>query len=252
MNISSRFSEFGMTGAFFWIAQLIYFAITHSTESLERIAAGIDAINPYIALISSLPDSFADIPGTLVTVIGLIGIFITGLILNLLGSYFFIFEDFLLNRHLRKNAGWLARMMGSCPGTVNDDYLWLRNEFSPRLYLDPRQAYKLARLTSACTRIQSFLFSYIQVFGGKGIPEMLSDQVHLWRTARAIGITFWLLALETLGFYLFDNHGSVGAVMGWGAGLFLLGIYTTLRPYNRMCHTLFTLTCATYNRQQGG
>lgn len=248
MNISSRFSEFGMTGAFFWIAQLVYFAVIHDAKVLEFAPGWIEAINQYQPLADKLPQTFVDVASSLLTAFGIIGIFVTGLILNLLGSYFFLFEDIYFNRHLHRNQGWLDKMIGGCPGAVHDDYIRLRKEFGNRIFVPFMQSVKRAQLTSCCTRVQSFLFSYIHVFGDNGSPDMLSDHVHLWRTARAIGITFWVLAIEILAFGL---HGSGWATAGTGIALFLLGIYTTLRSYNRMCQTLLTLACATYGRQQG-
>jgi len=248
MNISSRFSEFGMTGAFFWIAQIIYFALVHDTELQELVPAWIASLNHYQALTDALPQTFKDVAGSMLTAFGLIGIFVTGLILNLLGSYFFLFEDIYLNRHLEKNHSWLDKMIDECPGAVHDDYLKLRKEFGANIFASAQRSFKRLRLTSCCTRVQSFLFSYIHVFGDNGTPEVLSDHVHLWRTARAIGITFWVLSVEIL---LFDLHGSEWIAILLAILLFLAAIYTTLRSYNRMCQTLFTLACATYSRQQG-
>ncbi len=247
MNISSRFSEFGMTGAFFWIAQIIYFALVHDTELQELAPGWIASLDHYQALTKALPQTFKDVAGALLTAFGLIGIFVTGLILNLLGSYFFLFEDIYLNRHLKTNHGWLDKMVDECPGAVRDDYLRLRKEFGANIFVSARQGLKRLLLTGCCTRVQSFLFSYIHVFGDNGSPEVLSDHVHLWRTARAIGITFWVLSVEIL---VFGLHGSEWIAILVSIALFLAAIYTTLRSYNRMCHTLFTLACATYSRQQ--
>lgn len=248
MSISSRFSEFGMTGAFFWIAQILYFALAHDTELLELAPGWIESLRPYQLLVDALPQSLASVAGSLLTAFGLIGIFVTGLILNLLGSYFFPVEDIAFSRHLQRNRGWLDQMIGGCPGAVNDDYARLREEFGTRIFVSPQQFVRRMRLTSRCTRVQSFLFSYIHVFGDNGWPDMLSDHVHLWRTARAIGVTFWVLCFEIL---VFGLHASEWITATTGVSLFLLSIITTLRSYNRMCHTLFTLACATYGRQQG-
>ena len=247
MNISSRFSEFGLTGAFFWIAQIIYFSVVHDTEVLKYSPEWIATINQYQPLAEKLPQTFIDVTSSLLTAFGIIGIFVTGLILNLLGSYFFLFEDIYFNRHLDRNREWLEDMIGDCPGAVRDDYLKLREEFGTRIFVSPLKGFERARLTSCCTRVQSFLFSYIHVFGDNGSPETLGDHVHLWRTARAIGITFWVLAIEILTFGL---HGPGWWTAALGILLTLLGVYTTLRSYNRMCQTLFTLACATHGRQR--
>lgn len=251
MNISSRFSEFGMTGAFFWIAQLIYIVIAHNAELLENAPTWLAHLDKYQPLTLALPQTLTDVSVSLLTAFGIIGIFVTGLILNLLGSYFFLFEDIYFNRHLDKNHSWLDNMIQSCTGIVNDDYSTLRKDFGTQIFASLPVSIKRAKLTGCCTRVQSFLFSYVHVFGNNGTPDMLSDHVHLWRTARAIGITFWVLSIEILVFFLRDDHGSANTAVIAAAVLFLLGIYTTLRSYNRMCHTLFTLACATFGSQQG-
>jgi len=247
VNISARFTEFGMTGAFFWIAQLIYLALTHDDVILQAMPHWQAFFDQYQELGESLPPALSETAGSLLTAFGLIGIFVTGLILNLLGSYFFAFENIFFARHLARNADWMSGMMRGCTGAVQEDYRLIRQQFGAGLFVALPQVWHRLRLSPACKRVQSFLFAFIHVFGDNGTPELLSDQVHLWRTARALGITFWFLSVEML---VLGHQDSTSVQLAWAALLFLLGIYTTLRSYNRMCHTLFTMACATFNRQQ--
>lgn len=247
MNISARFAEFGMTGAFFWIAQITYVFITHDVD-VVKVAPGWECVfMRYQEMGEAMPEVLKQVAEGLLTAFALIGIFVTGLILNLLGSYFFVFENVFFARHLDRNTRWMDVMMRGCAGAVSEDYQQIREEFGTKIIVPAGQVWRRLLLSPQCKRVQSFLFSYIHVFGDNGTPEMLNDHVHLWRTARAIGITFWFLCVEIL---VLEYHGSIFVQMGLAVLFILLAIYTTLRSYNRMCHTLFTMACATNSRQK--
>ncbi len=245
MNINARFAEFGMTGAFFWIAQLFYLAMARDSETQQALQDFFGQIDTITAV---MPQIFEDVGSSLLTAIGLIGIFVTGLALNLLGSYFVVLENRIFARHLQRNQAWMDAMMEGCAGPVAADYRRVRDEFDTALLsFNPRTSLQRLRLSGECKHVQAFLFSFIHVFGNNGLPEALKDQVHLWRTARAIGATFVFLGFE-IAYLEFVGTAKWQAMLA--LGFFAVGSYFTLRAYQRMCDTLLTTACATYSRQQ--
>lgn len=245
MNISARFAELGMTGAFFWIAQLFYLVMARDSETQQALQELFTQINEATAI---MPAIFEEVGGSLLTAIGLIGIFVTGLALNLLGSYFVVLENRIFARHLQRNQGWMDAMMEGCAGPTSEDYRRVRDEFDTALLsFNIRTSLQRMRLSDKCKHVQAFLFSFIHVFGDNGLPEALKDQVHLWRTARAIGATFFFLGFQ-IAYLEFIGPAKWQAILA--LGFFAAGSYFTLRAYQRMCYTLFTTSCATYSRQR--
>jgi len=242
MNISSRFTEFGMTGAFFWISQVLLFNLGLSQEMVDIIPQWVQVWGGYQGM---LPNVVQDTAGSLLTAFGIIGIFVTGLILDLIGSYFAPLEMTIFNRHLKRNRGWLDTLSAQCPENVRCDYQTLRDHFATTLFVTPRQSWQRIRMARECQNIQTFLFSYVHVFSS--LSETLIDNMHLWRTARAISTTLLILAFEVI--YI-NYYGTIEqpTYIALNLGLFGLSAFLTLRSYSRLCFTLFSLACATQKK----
>lgn len=249
MKISARFAEFGMTGALFWIMQLAYVTIVHDTEIVDSLQPFIDSLKGYKGLWDKAPSEIKNVGGNLLTAVGLIGIFVTGLFLYLLGSYFFILENRHFIKQLKRNSSWMDDMMKSCTGTVSEDYQQICNKSGVKFFFfdSVKKLHWRWQLSRQCKNVQSFLFSFIQVFCKNGSSEILSDNVHVWRISRAIGIIFFVLCLQIL---LLDFHGRGIVQFGSAAAFLFLAIYTTLRSYDRLCYTLFSMACATHHSRQ--
>lgn len=244
MNISSRFTEFGMTGAFFWISQIVFFGLAYDQQLADLIPRWVSVWNSYQA---GLPKVLEDSAGSLLTVFGVIGIFITGLILDLMGSYFAFSELTIFNRHLKRNQNWLNDMTRQCPENIQQDYRALRDNFDTHFIASPKKMWQRIGLADECKHIETFLFSFIHVYSS--LSEMLVDTMHLWRTSRAISTTLLILAIEVI--YL-NIRGDLSDWTYIAAHLALFGLsaFITLRSYSRLCFTLFSLACATQSKSQ--
>ncbi|NOX77224.1 MAG: hypothetical protein GXP17_11575 [Gammaproteobacteria bacterium] len=259
MNISTRFTEFAMTGAFFWISQFIFFGFVHQDEFMSYLPQWMGVLYGYEVMI---PKIFQGAMGSMLTAFGLIGIFVTGLIMDLLGVYFTPLERIILNRHLHRNDDWMDKITAECSPTVHDDYVQLKEHFGTGFVVSPKQTQKRFSLGRQCRRMQAFLFSYIHAFSSNVTSEILIDNVHLWRTTRAISTTLLFLGFEVLALYFHTDADPVSNVsvtvtdtviydkeliysMMTAYALFLLSATLTLSAYTRMCFSLFTLACAT-------
>jgi len=243
MNISPRFTEFGMTGAFFWISQIIFFGLAYNQGLVDLIPQWVMVWDGYQAM---LPNVLQESAGSLLTVFGVIGIFITGLMLDLMGSYFALSELTIFNRHLERNQSWLNDLTDQCPENIKHDYRTLRDLFDTDFIVSPKKVWERIGMADECKHIQTFLFSFIHVFSS--MSEMLVDNMHLWRTSRAISTTLLILAIEVI--YLnFSGDLSDWKYIAANLALFGLSAFITLRSYSRLCFTLFSLACTTQEKQ---
>lgn len=243
MNISPRFTEFGMTGAFFLLSQLcvIIFVLDPALVAQAAVQNWARALDVYQ---DSLPGLLKDTTKSLFAVVGVISIFVTGLILDLIGSYFAFLEMILFNRHLRRNRGWLNDMAAHCQETVRKDYQRLRDEFGTDFLVGPRQLWQRFQMNSAYKNIQAYLFAHIQVFAS--MSETLVDNMHLWRTSRAVSTTLLILSIEV---FLFGEQSHRAWLVF--AVLFFLSALITLRSYSRLCFSLFSMACVTQQKIAG-
>jgi len=267
MNFGARFSEFGMTGAVFWICQILLFTIgTGHIQGAELLTD----IEHFIGTDKTHSSVLQSAAGSLLTVFGLIGIFVTGLVLDMVGSIFFMQEMRIFGGHITRNSDWLDNMTDKCSTAITDDYRDFKNEFNDsavstkdkinRLF-DPRFHSQRFALRFHYRRLQTYLLSYIHVYSANGSSEQLMDHVHVWRTARAISTALFIIAIEAIYFidkisfeWLFCNQESC-PTPEWVSMVFVhfiliaLSTMLTLKSYNRMCFSLLTLACATNNHQ---
>ncbi len=262
MNFGARFSEFGMTGAVFWICQILLFTVGTGEIEGEKL---LTLLGEFIGTNSNQSSVLQNAAGSLLTVFGLIGIFVTGLLLDMVGSIFFMQEMRIFGEHITRNFDWLNNMTNKCPTAIVTDYQDFKNEFDDselptqkkisRLF-DPRFHYHRYTLRFHFRRLQTYLLSYIHVYSPNGTSQQLMDHVHVWRTARAISMVLLIVAIEVLSFeHIFHtadeaphaNGQQTELVIHWT--LFAISALLTLKSYNRMCYSLFTLACATNNHQ---
>ncbi|HHI94908.1 MAG TPA: hypothetical protein ENK04_15635 [Gammaproteobacteria bacterium] len=260
MNFGARFSEFGMTGAVFWICQILLFTIGTGE------AAGEQFLNMLSAFIGTEEQSpiLKSAAGSLLTIFGLIGIFVTGLVLDMIGSIFFMQEMRIFGGHISRNTDWLSSMTKKCSVSVAKDYRDFQEEFGDKnisnkqkyvRLLDPRFHYRRFTLRPGYRHLQTFLLSYIHVYSANGASDQLTDHVHVWRTSRAISTALFIVAIEVIAFENFTHaadeipHDSGPTTLIIYGTLFALSAMLTLKSYNRMCFSLFTLSCATNSHQ---
>lgn len=264
MNFGARFSEFGMTGAVFWIAQILLLTIGVGEESGQAV---LNLLSNFIGDSESTSPILQSAAGSLLTVFGLIGIFITGLILDMMGSVFFMQEMRIFGEHISRNESWMSKMTKQCSSVLGDDYQDFRKEFSEKdtsiksklaELFDPKFHYRRFALRFHYRRLQTFLLSYIHVYSANGMSDQLTDHVHVWRTARAISMALFIVAIEVVAFDHFSHtddeiphkailDSTTALIMHWL--LFAASALLTLKSYNRMCYSLFTLSCATNSHQ---
>ncbi len=243
MNLSTRFTEFALTGAFFWIGQFIFFGFGYDRELMEILPRWMGVYYGYEVL---LPEAIKDTSSTMLSAFGLIGIFMTGLIMDMLSIYFTPFERIIFNRHIWRNRDWMDNATESCSPAMYSDYQTLINSFGYDYFPPASKSIERLRLGRECQRIEAFLFSYIHVFSANAASDILLDHLHHWRTSRALSTVLLILCAEAMYFSFFP--GSPWWILGLGYIFIFFSAWLTLSSYSRMCFSLFTLACATQGK----
>ncbi len=183
MQISDRFVDYGVVGAFFLIVQYVLLALWGQAGWI---------INHLSALAQPIPTQLTIPVATLLTILGIIGIFFFGLFFDLFTIFSFPLEIFVFYNFFKDNQGWLEKMqeqdkwsfleknIKNFPTTSNDPKSKLRFIF---LFLHPSH---LHDVQASYYRLRYFLNSFILLNSGVTQFDELTDQKHMWRTSRAI------------------------------------------------------------------
>jgi hypothetical protein len=219
MLISDKYSEYGVTGAFFWVTQLFVILVI-SEKPLEIWRAWMMIIEPFFEVIpATLKVSIAGVLAAL----GIMAIFVAGLLLDLLGSYYIIPETFIFRHQIEKNRDWLSHFVEENSSFIKEDFdyflthpenFWKFEKYrfgifpgtSPRSYLpfqkrvlppkDYQEYQNLYRFAESYNRLQSLLMSYISVNPVTPNMNAFYDQIQLWRTSKAISFALLIVAIE--------------------------------------------------------
>jgi hypothetical protein len=210
---SDRLTDYALVGGFFWILQLGLAAVIGSTR--------MGSTHWFQSATAALRDLLQAAPSPLVALLsalGLIAIFVTGLVLDLLGAFYLrVFEVGVFLYHLDRNEHWLGLLADQNKDYVQGDIATLHNALAPLpakrglaillKCLVPRNrelrqevAKKLREnwaLLSPYSRMQSFLLSYVLLGSGAEKIELLSTQISLWSISRAVSTVMLLVGMES-------------------------------------------------------
>jgi hypothetical protein len=193
-------------------------------------------------------------------------VFFVGLLLDLLGSYFVIWELGRFKNYLKANEEWLTTVVNKHKLFVRDDFDRILTEFGEMFtrrswaislkvfifwkidnlkqwFSEMHRGYLRIRLLRPYNRLQSFMVSLVFASPSDVKTDFLLDQLRLWRTSRAISTSLLILAFEIPLF--------LGESLVW-IPIYLLPFslsgFITLRAYSRFCQTLLSLVYVTQSR----
>jgi hypothetical protein len=272
MQIGSRFTEYGLTGGFFWICQILFFTYTGQAKTLLSYLSNVQPPKDWIWQIGS----------TAISALAIIAVFVAGLLLDLLAVYFRPTEMHVFHQHLVRNRDWLGRLIAEHKGYCEADYeeferkfrgspvakdrrarfgislLWnreRRQQYVAGRKRD-REARKVWKGARPYERLWSFFASYVLVESGSSQLSLMVDQYYLWRTGRAVSMSLVVVFFEI---QLVDRfftplpmkHPWLHAILGSLVLLTLgtISIMITKQIYSRLCFTLFALVYVTQDKR---
>jgi len=257
MNISTRITEYSITGGLLWVN--IFLFATLLNLPLDRLdwsgasqvwSAWIDTLAPLKSIEMALPSALQNSLGTLLGALVIIVIFFSGILLELIGPVFFVpLELYFFRKWLvQKNRGWLDRLIDDNGGFIAADYL----AFVGGRLVDWRHPLAWFEQRRCFHKISAFLLSHIMVFSQAAALDELMDRIHLWRTSRAISTSLVVLAvLLTFGPLAPISRGLEHDPRLWLIAtvipllLTLISAVITLSAYSRMCLYLSSLAYST-------
>jgi hypothetical protein len=272
MQIGSRFTEYGLTGGFFWICQILFFTYTGQAKTLLS----------YFSTVKPPPDWIWQIGSTAISALAIIAVFVAGLLLDLLAVYFRPIEMRVFHQHLVRNRDWLGRLIADHKAYCETDYEEFERKFggSPvakdsrvrfgisllwnrerrQQYVagrkEGREARKAWKGARPYERLWTFFTSYVLVESGSSQLTLMVDQYYLWRTGRAVSMSLVIVFFEVQ--LLADLLKPVWVEQPWyytiPRTLLLLALSTfsimiTKQIYSRLCFTLFALVYVTQEKR---
>ncbi len=230
-----------------------------------------DYLHKFIATLNVVPAPALSPFVALLGVLGLIAVFTTGLLLDLLGSsYFRMVKMRVFVREAREHIHWFQGVADLYKAYIQEDWSLLLNippykgalgRLMDALSLWNKRGRedfllyvrRIAKVRRAYTRMQSFLLSYVLLTSGVEKLELLSTQMSLWNSGRAIATVLFISAIEVsfspLSLLLLRGRRDfevqqgtvVVAVLGCELLLLILGLSVARGAYQRVCSTLFAL-----------
>jgi hypothetical protein len=272
----ARFAEYGITGGFFILSQLLLLgwadpgAVGSALQFTGALLANLNQqdLAPLFPAIQSLAVALA-----------LLSVFITGLLLDLIGTISVVWEARVFRDHLIRNRNWIERLIETELPDRKRDYvcfLTLLDRISPRsawshtFKLSPFWSASERRRRSRITlglrqrmlqkfrRLEAALVAEVVVAGVK--TDLLGEQMSVSRMSRAITLAIFLSALEFCLaphipvlwhslWYLFgiSGRGNFLDISSFGLGADLAAVVATVfaiivvrAAYSRFCLMLFS------------
>src|SRR5262249_49142757 len=142
---------------------------------------------------------------SLLVALALLSVFIIGLVLEIIGSVFMLWEARIFRKYLAMNQ-WIASFEAGLPHYAEDYSLFLnlahqigpfgiRKGFFLQLKKGPSEGFQWQRqVHQRFRRLESVLLAKALTSGAK--TEMLAEQISICRMSRAIATALYVLSLE--------------------------------------------------------
>lgn len=237
MHFSFRFIEYAVVGSFFWIIQFAF---------------GMYGGNQHLGFFYGLVDSYTELMNfvtnslhldlvkgsieNLLAALSIIMVFATGLLMEMLSSFFIFTEVDVFTRHLKQND-WVTSCVPADHQGIKRDFealtgqdqgtgfkAWLKRTFSPLLLI---RQYK---------RLYNILFSYVIVHGGSLKLDYMFDQLSVRRTSRGISAAILFLYGQFLVQGQLGFYGYLTALL-----LFYIAWLNIRHFFGQVCNQLFSL-----------
>ncbi|MGC2164537.1 MAG: hypothetical protein WA632_00830 [Gallionella sp.] len=241
-----RYADYAIVGGLFWIGMFvtsvasIYFNVG-SSDNLIKLIATVDALQA-THLINLHDSIFDSIFSSMLSALGVIAVFCTGMLIDLVSPAFTApFEIYYFKRFtLERECGFIEKVFkGDTTSSMFRDYELLAT--TPILFYKGNNFNQWFMQRRRYTKVLRLLITYCLQNSEAGVLEELKDRLVFWRTGRALGGSIVLVALTVNVLLMFSKNidlrhqlaGIALLAVLWGiSGVFVMGQYT------RMCNTL--------------
>jgi hypothetical protein len=253
LGTGARYAEYGITGGFFLFTQALILGFADP----DLLVSAAHSFGLQLAKsVEKIPEQAKPAVQSLLVALALLSVFIIGLVLEIIGSVFMIYEAYLFRKRLEMNH-WVARYVDAELPDYAEDY---------RVVLDvpgfwpPWKWWKKGRSSAfgnigflqgwqRFRRLESILIAKVLTSGAK--TEMLAEQISIYRMSRAIGTALYVVSFEFMfGSLAFDETSLArGILPGLGLLIVLSATFITLGSYSRFANKLLSMVYASWKRQ---
>jgi hypothetical protein len=259
LGTGARYAEYGITGGFFLFTQALFLGLTHP----DMLVWGADNLGVLLsASLNKIPPLAQPGIQSLLVALALLSVFIIGLVLEIIGSVFMLWEARTFRKYLAMNE-WIAKFFeAELPHYAEEYGLFLdladqigpfgfRKGFLSQLKKGPSEGFRWQRqVHQRFRRLESVLLAKALTSGAK--TEMLAEQISICRMSRAIATALYVVSLE-LAFMPSWNLEAQGATLTLYWFLIVILIIAssliTSGAYSRFANTLFSLVYASSKPQ---
>ena len=251
LGTGARYAEYGITGGFFLLTQALILGLANPGLLISGAHSFGGLLKEGVA---NIPDEAKPAVQSLLVALALLSVFIIGLVLEVIGSVFMIYEANLFRKRLEMNQ-WVAKFVGAELPDYAEDYtavLGVPGFWPPWKSWKKRSGafgnMKFRKGWQRFRRFESVLIARVLTSGAK--TEMLAEQISIYRMSRAIGTALYVVGSEFyLGSAVFERilPGPVFQLIG--ILIVLCATFITLGSYSRFANMLLSLVYASWKRQ---
>ena len=256
LGTGARYAEYGITGGFFLLTQALILGLAFP----DTLVWGADSFGAlWSESVSKIPPLAQPAIQSLLVALALLSVFIIGLVLEIIGSVFMLYEARIFRKHLVTNQ-WIAKFVEAELPHYAEDYglfldlanqirFWGWKKATPRSYFKGFQWQR--QVQQRFRRLEFVLIAKVLTSGAK--TEMLAEQISICRMSRAIATALYVIGCEiTFGFV------QAPPVPRWaliylntmiGLLVFACASFITLGAYSRFANILFSLVYASSKPQ---
>jgi hypothetical protein len=239
--LGTRYIDYGLTGGLFILVAIFLYESLPQEIALPSLGALRESLD------KALPGS-PDFVNTLLTTLLVICVFAIGLLLDLIGSVLVAWEAAVFRRHLLRNREWILPVFDEYRLFLGDDV----QEFLAVRKPSIQKAFSLRSQPLAVVpqfnRLQSVLLAHLLLLTDPSKVEVVLDQLHTCRVARAVSSGLYILAIL---FWFFSwGYGVYSGVKYWFLDnlpilvffvcSMVLSGFVINRAYSRYCASLFS------------
>ena len=245
MKAVARFADYSITGGVWWLSLALFLTILHMEPSSDGESLQLsDALYLWESWMMDYSAPMAALPSELtpaVSALGVVLIFFTGMLLDLINPWYLnALEMHYFRKHtLRRHEQWLKPFMEkniTFVGESFDDFL--SGKLSDREQINNYD------------QIRAFLINYTLVFANEARLDELLDRIRLWRMARSLATSMFLLAiLFSLFGWLYSSAWQLALAILMPIILLTASLLITRSAFRNLCLNLIAFIYYTEQRR---
>jgi hypothetical protein len=230
VTLSSRLGDYGITGTFFLVAQVIAFVVVDPVGSSHRANAILDFLQQLVSTAPALSTPLA----SLMVALAIIMVFFVGLVIDLLSFYAPLIEVVAFRKRYEDHRHWLDVLLQRYDVFSKPDVSRLIDEYKPI----PEEKFKSLFVIGGYERIFKFLLILALESAEASTAQILRDEMSLWRTSRAVATALVILGVEVL---ILDFFNFRWIILGSFVICATLAAPLVFLSFRRMCESIFVI-----------